>query len=77
MYCLDANIWVYFFDAGLDEHERVREPVAEVLADEPVFTTTVLRMEVVHYLTNQLTNSDAPVERFLGLEDVTVADPVV
>ena len=74
MYCLDANIWVYFFDAGLDEHERVREPVAEVLADEPVFTTTVLRMEVVHYLTNQLTNSDAPVERFLGLEDVTVTD---
>jgi len=74
MYCLDANIWVYFFDTGLDEHDRVREPIGEVLDDDPVFTTTVLQMEVVHYLSNQLADSDAAVERFLGLEDVTVAD---
>jgi predicted nucleic acid-binding protein len=74
MYCIDANVWEYFFDSGLDEHERVRDPVAEILADEPVFTTTVLQMEVVHYLTNQLADSEPSVDRFLRLEDVTVAE---
>jgi predicted nucleic acid-binding protein len=63
MYCLDANVWVYFFDSGLDEHEQVRDPVAEILADEPVFVTTVLQMEVVHYLTNQLADSEPYVDR--------------
>jgi predicted nucleic acid-binding protein len=63
MYCLDANVWVYFFDSGLDEHEQVRDLVAEILADEPVFVTTVLQMEVVHYLTNQLADSEPYVDR--------------
>ncbi len=74
MDCLDANVWVYLFDSGLDEHEAVRDPVADVLADEPVFTTTVLQMEVVHYLTSQLADSERYVDRFLRLNDVTVAE---
>jgi len=28
MYCLDANVWIYYFDDGLDEHAAVREPVS-------------------------------------------------
>lgn len=74
MYCLDANVWVYFFDAGLEEHEAVVDPVSTVLADAPLFTTTVLQMEVVHYLTNQLADGEGAVDRFLSLEGVTVAD---
>jgi predicted nucleic acid-binding protein len=74
MYCLDANVWVYFFDSGLDEHERVRDAVTTILAEEPVFTTTVLQMEVVHYLTKQLAESESSVDRFLRLDDVTVAE---
>lgn len=74
MYCLDANVWVYYFDAELTEHAAVREPVAAILAGEPVFTTTVLQMEVVHYLAKQLAESDPAVDRFLSLSDVSVAD---
>lgn len=74
MYCLDANVWVYFFDSGLDEHDSVRPTVTPVLSDEPLFVTTVLQMEVVHYLTNNLRDSDGAVDRFLALEDTTVAE---
>jgi len=74
MYCLDANVWIYYFDDGLDEHVAVREPVSGLLRDEPIFTTTVLQMEVVHYLTNQLADSEAAVDRFLRLSNVTTAD---
>ncbi|QPV61741.1 type II toxin-antitoxin system VapC family toxin [Halosimplex litoreum] len=74
MYCLDANVWIYFLDADLDEHETVRDDVAEVLRSRPLFTTTVLQMEVVHYLTNQLADSERHVERVLSIEDSTVAE---
>ncbi|WP_129114764.1 type II toxin-antitoxin system VapC family toxin [Halegenticoccus tardaugens] len=73
MYCLDANIWVYYFDAELSEHEAISEPVTRLLSAEPLFTTTVLQMEVVHYLNNQLAESADAVERFLNLENTTVA----
>jgi len=74
MYCLDANVWIYYLDDGLPEHDRVRDPVTEILGDEMLFTTTVLQMEVVHYLSNQLADSEPAVDRFLSLADVSVAD---
>jgi predicted nucleic acid-binding protein len=73
MYCLDANVWIYYLDAGLPEHEAVQEAVAEVLRSAPILTTTVLQMEVVHYLTNQLEESERAIEHVLGMEDATVA----
>jgi predicted nucleic acid-binding protein len=74
MYCLDANIWIYYLDETLPEHDAVRDSVSEILADEPLFTTTVLQMEVVHYLQNQLVDSQHAIDQFLHLEDVTTAD---
>jgi predicted nucleic acid-binding protein len=74
MYCLDANVWIYFFDADLPEHGAVHDDVAEVLRTKPLFTTTVLQMEVVHYLTNQLADSEHYVDSVLSIEDVSVAD---
>lgn len=74
MYCLDANVWIYYFDDALDEHAAVRQPVERVLRNDPIFTTTVLQMEVVHYLTNQLADSGETVDRFLRLSNVTTAD---
>jgi len=74
MYCFDANVWIYYFDNSLDEHAAVREPVDDVLQTEPIFTTTVLQMEVVHYLTNQLADSGETIDRFLRLSNVTTAE---
>lgn len=74
MYCLDANVWVYFFDADLEEHERVEPAVSSVLSSEPLFTTTVLQMEVVHYVSNQLAESEAILEEFFGMDGVNVTE---
>ena len=74
MYCLDANVWIYYLDSDLPEHETVRGPVRRLLSDRPLFTTTVLQMEVVHYLHTQLAENESVIDRFLRLEDVTVAD---
>ena len=74
MYCLDANVWVYYLDADLPEHEDVAPQVDALLATEPLFTTTVLQMEVVHYLANTLAESESTVAEFLSLPDTTVAD---
>jgi predicted nucleic acid-binding protein len=74
MICLDANVWIYFLDTGLDEHERVHDAVEGVLQSTPLLTTTVLQMEVIHYLTNQVAESDAYVETILSAEDTTVAE---
>lgn len=76
MYCLDANVWIYYLDAGLDEHAAVSDPVTELLANRPLFTTTVIQMEVVHYLFRQLAESEAAIDRFLNLELTTVASLV-
>jgi predicted nucleic acid-binding protein len=74
MYCLDANIWIYYLDETLSEHDAVSEPVSDILTDEPLFTTTVLQMEVVHYLQNQLADSQHAIDQFLHLEDVTTVE---
>ncbi|MFC7076843.1 type II toxin-antitoxin system VapC family toxin [Haloarcula halophila] len=74
MHCLDANIWIYYLDAELAEHEMVRDPISSLLADEPLFMTTVLQMEVVHYLRKQLAESQTAIDRFLNIEDTKVTD---
>lgn len=74
MRCLDANVWIYYFDATLPEHDGVASAVTDVLDDDPLFTTTVLQMEVVHYVDKQARDADQLIEQFLSLEDVHVAD---
>lgn len=74
MYCLDANIWIYYFDTRLDEYDAVRPSVRRLLGDEPLFTTTVLQMEVIRYLTRRLEDSDEYVERFQSLSNISVAN---
>lgn len=73
MYCLDANVWVYYLDADLPEHQSVREDVTELLESETLFTTTIIQMEVLHYLANQIAESESAVDQFLHLEATTVA----
>lgn len=74
MYCFDANIWVYYFDTDLPERTAVVEHVRDALRTQQLFTTTVLQMEVIHYLHTQHTDGSSVIEQFLGLEDVTVEE---
>lgn len=74
MHCFDANIWIYYLDQTLEEHEAVADAIDPILESEPLFTTTVLQMEVVHYFHTQLEDPRKRIDQFLGLEDVLVAD---
>lgn len=74
MDCLDANVWIYYLDDGLPEHEAVTDRVGEVVRTRPLFIPTVLQIEVLHYVTNQLANCQAVLNAFLTGEDVSVAD---
>jgi len=74
MACVDANVWVYYFDATLPEHEVVAPAVDDLIGSEPVFLTTVLQMEVLHYLTNQVADSEPVADGFLRSAETTVAD---
>lgn len=74
MLCVDANVWVYYFDSRTDEHEAVKPRMVEALGDRPLFCNTAIQMEVVHYFANQFVETGPYVDRLLGLEGLTVAD---
>lgn len=71
MICIDTNIWIYLFDSGLPEHEKVRPVMERALRNEDIFTNTVIQLEIMHYLSRQI--ADSHVESFLDLEGVTTA----
>lgn len=52
MITIDANLWIYYIDRGLPEHDRVR-PEIRALLGTPLLTNTTLQMEVAHYLTRR------------------------
>jgi len=76
MIFVDANIWCYFFDARLPEHEHVKGAMREVLMREKVAVNTVIVMEAVHYLTRNLSEAEASVktEAFVNLGNMRVLD---
>ncbi|MDZ7688132.1 MAG: type II toxin-antitoxin system VapC family toxin [Halobacteriales archaeon] len=73
MIALDSNVWIYAFDAGLDEHAGVAPAVEDLLSSEtPVFVNSVIRLEVVHYLVKNLRTDggSAGPDSFLNLDGV-------
>lgn len=74
MHCLDANVWIYYLDADLAEHDDVTDRIDGLVRSQPLFVTTVLQMEVLHYATNQMDDSRTLLETFFSGEDVTVSD---
>lgn len=74
MECLDANVWIYYLDEDLPEHDGVVDRVGDVVRSEPLFVTTVLQLEVLHYVSNQMDDSGMVLDTFLTGDDVNVAD---
>lgn len=74
MDCLDANVWIYYLDEDLTGHDAVVDRVGDVIRSEPVFLTTVLQLEVLHYVSNQLADCREVLDAFLTGDDVRVAD---
>ena len=76
MIFVDTNIWCYYFDTRLPEHERIREPLRGILRTEEIAVNTVTVMEVAHYLTRNLDEAEAreKVESFTNLRNMNVID---
>jgi uncharacterized protein len=53
MITIDSNIWIYYLDRSAPEHKRVARAVRKALR-EPLLMTTVIQMEVAHYLVRHL-----------------------
>lgn len=54
MLMIDSNIWAYFFDRNVPEHNKVKGPVKEAIREGEILMTTVIQMELAHYLIKRL-----------------------
>lgn len=50
MIAVDSNIWIYYLDATLPEHGKVKPALEAVIQTEEILTSTIIWMEVAHYL---------------------------
>ena len=51
---IDTNIWAYYFDRDCPGHASVVGPVEEALKSEQIATSTIIIMEVAHFLVKNL-----------------------
>ncbi len=51
---VDSNIWVYYFDENLPEHSKVVEYLDPLIKQEDIAVSTIIMMEVIHYLFKRL-----------------------
>jgi predicted nucleic acid-binding protein len=76
MIFIDSNMWCYYFDQRLPEHERVREPMREIIKSEEIICNTIVVMEVAHYLVRHFNEKAAhrKIEYFVNLRNMRIAD---
>ncbi|MFX0016748.1 MAG: type II toxin-antitoxin system VapC family toxin [Promethearchaeota archaeon] len=54
MYMVDSNIWAYYFDANLPEHESVVSFLDPQINSGNIAVSTIIIVEVAHYLFKRL-----------------------
>lgn len=76
MIFVDSNIWCYYFDQRLPEHERVREPMREIIRNEDILCNTIVVMEVAHYLVRSFDKEAArrKIDSLVNLANIQIAD---
>lgn len=75
MIFIDSNIWCYYFDQRLPEHQRVREPLREIiLSSEELVCNTIVVMEIAHYLVRRFTEKEVKkkIEYFINLRNMKI-----
>lgn len=50
MITVDSNIWIYYFDPTTNEHKHVVDYIDELVRAEEVLSSTIIWLEVSHYL---------------------------
>jgi len=77
MIFIDSNIWCYYFDKRLPEHQLVRESVRKILlSSEELASNTIVVMEIAHYLVRHFTEEAArkKIEHFVNLRNMKILD---
>ncbi|MGV9103649.1 MAG: type II toxin-antitoxin system VapC family toxin [Promethearchaeia archaeon] len=54
MILVDSNIWAYYFDASLPEHNKVIKPLEAALEKNQVAINAIIVVETLHYLVKRL-----------------------
>jgi predicted nucleic acid-binding protein len=76
MIFIDSNIWCYYFDQRLPEHESVREPIREIIKSEEIACNTIIVIEVAHYIVRHFKEKAArkKIDYFINLRNMRIAD---
>lgn len=77
MIFIDSNIWCYYFDSRMPEHNIVREPIRQILkASREIICNTIVIMEIAHYLVRHFKEEDArnKIEHFIKLGNMKILD---
>ena len=76
MIFVDSNVWCYYFDKRLSEHEGVVEFMREIILSEMIVCNTIIVMEVAHYLVRHFTKDVArkKIEVFVNLRNLNIED---
>lgn len=61
MILIDSNTWVFYFDETLPEHSRVAPRLERLLEGEEILMTSVIQIEVAHYVVRRLGERASPV----------------
>ncbi len=54
MILVDSNIWAYYFDASLSEHQKVIKPLENALKKNHAAVNATIVVETLHYLVKRL-----------------------
>lgn len=76
MIFIDSNIWCYYFDQRLPEHNKVREYMRNVIMSKEIASNTLVAMEVAHYLVRHFGQESArkKIEFFVNLQNIAIED---
>ncbi len=76
MIFIDSNMWCYYFDQRLPEHERVRDIMRELIKTQEIACNTIIVMEVAHYLVRNFQEKTArkKIDYFVNLSNIKIID---
>jgi predicted nucleic acid-binding protein len=76
MIFVDSNMWCYYFDQRLPEHEQVLEPMREIIKSEEIACNTIIVVEVAHYLVRHFAEGSTrkKIEYFVNLRNMKITD---
>jgi predicted nucleic acid-binding protein len=76
MIFVDSNIWCYYFDQRLPEHQHVKEPMRKIIKSTEIACNTIIVIEVAHYLVRHFNEKTArkKIELFTNLRNLKIAN---